>query len=475
MTEKLQKPNYRRLLGYYGDDFTGSTDVLEALYRGGIRAALFMETPTEELLDSRFADLQAIGVAGIGRSLPPDAAEAELRPVFEGLRQAGAKIIHYKTCSTFDSSPQVGSIGKAAEIGRSVLDGGYTPVIAGVPYLGRYTLFGNHFAAGGARRDMYRLDRHPTMSRHPSTPMREADLRLVLAEQTSLRTSLMNINELGGTLREAAERLGQLVAEEEPELLLFDVLDEERLARTGTLLWNEAGKRETMFVIGSSGVEYALAAAWLAAGMAKPLPDNRSWALRGVDRLLAVSGSCSPVTQTQIARAKEAGFAALRVPAALLADERTRDAAREQLLAEGAAWLSAGRSLLLYSADGPDDPAIGEFRAALCASGREAAESSGVLGGLLGAIARELIKQCGLSRLLVAGGDTSGYVTKELGLYALECAATLVPGAPLCKAHARDAELDGLELILKGGQIGGPDFFSEVWRGGAWSHEQPGK
>ena len=35
------------LLTYYGDDFTGSTDVLEALYSGGIEAVLFVKPPNK--------------------------------------------------------------------------------------------------------------------------------------------------------------------------------------------------------------------------------------------------------------------------------------------------------------------------------------------------------------------------------------------------------------------------------------------
>ncbi|MDG0789910.1 hypothetical protein OMP38_02895 [Cohnella ginsengisoli] len=64
------------------------------------------------------------------------------------------------------------------------------------------------------------------------------------------------------------------------------------------------------------------------------------------------------------------------------------------------------------------------------------------------------------------GGDTSGYVTRALGIYALECLQTLAPGVPLCRAYADDAKLDGLELVLKGGQVGGERFFERVRKGG---------
>jgi len=53
-------------------------------------------------------------------------------------------------------------------------------------------------------------------------------------------------------------------------------------------------------------------------------------------------------------------------------------------------------------------------------------------------------------------------VTRELGISALECQAVLDPGAPLCRAYADDPSLDGLELVLKGGQVGSVDFFEKV-------------
>jgi hypothetical protein len=35
-------------------------------------------------------------------------------------------------------------------------------------------------------------------------------------------------------------------------------------------------------------------------------------------------------------------------------------------------------------------------------------------------------------------------------------------GAPLCRVHSDTLELDGLDIILKGGQMGPVDFFTEA-------------
>ncbi|WP_235941259.1 four-carbon acid sugar kinase family protein [Paenibacillus puerhi] len=453
-----------RLLCYYGDDFTGSTDVLESLFLAGLSAVLFLEPPTRELLEGRFRDVSCFGVAGISRSLSPERMERELRPIFETLKTAGAAVVHYKVCSTFDSSPAAGSIGKAMELGREVFGGSpYVPVLAGVPYLRRYTLFGNHFAAGSE--DVYRLDRHPTMSRHPVTPMDEADLRLHLAKQTPLSVSLLDIRALDGPYEAVRQRLAAILEAERPDGLLFDVLDEPRLQTAGRLIWEAAADSEgSLFVVGSSGVEYALTACWRQNGL---LPDAAPKPLQAApaERLLVVSGSCSPITEKQIGRAAEAGFALVRVPAGELVHPDKAPAALAQLREEACALLASGRSVVLYSASGPGDASIALLREVLAEQGLQAEDSSRLLGRALGALTRELVAEAGLTRVLIAGGDTSGYITRELGIYALACKAALDPGAPLVTAYSTDARFEGLELVLKGGQVGGERFFEKVLLG----------
>ncbi len=114
--------------------------------------------------------------------------------------------------------------------------------------------------------------------------------------------------------------------------------------------------------------------------------------------------------------------------------------------------LRAGRSTILYSALGPLSPASQPCGEAL---GRRA-----------GALLRRILQQAPVPRVVLAGGDTSTHAVMQLGVHALTWAASLEPGAPLCRAHAQAADVDGLQLVLKGGQVGGDDFFERVrlWR-----------
>lgn len=65
-----------------------------------------------------------------------------------------------------------------------------------------------------------------------------------------------------------------------------------------------------------------------------------------------------------------------------------------------------------------------------------------------------------LIRVAVAGGDTSGTVTRALGITALQIAAPISPGAPLCYGLLRRG--GRIEIALKGGQMGADDFFCRV-------------
>src|SRR3954447_14972905 len=89
------------LLTFYGDDFTGSSAVMEVTAFAGLPTVLFLNLPTPEQL-AQFADHRVIGIAGIARSQSPAWMDRNLPPVFELLRSLGAPIVHYKVCSTFD-------------------------------------------------------------------------------------------------------------------------------------------------------------------------------------------------------------------------------------------------------------------------------------------------------------------------------------------------------------------------------------
>jgi len=439
------------LLTFYGDDFTGSTDALEALSRAGVRTLLWADAPTSEQL-ARFPDVQAVGVAGISRSLTPDEMRRELEPRFRVLSSLKAPICHYKTCSTFDSSPQVGSIGCALDLGQEIFQSPFVPIVVGVPVLGRFVAFGNLFArAGAGGGTIYRLDRHPTMSRHPITPMDESDLRLHLSHQTEKTIALFDVLQLSGDKLAFSDLLNQ-----QPDAVLFDTIDQHHLETIGELIWDESQKGNSLFAVGSSGVEYALTAHWKAQNLLAAPPVFEAVALK---QIIVVSGSCSPITAAQISHAETNGFQTIALDVLALLDDETKADEIQRCVNLVREALKNGQSPLLHTCRGPEDERLEPVRALLKTKN---ASSSQILGAALGAVLKLVWQETDLRRAIVTGGDTSSYTARELGIEALELASPAFAGAPICRILAADSALDGREIVFKGGQVGPEDFFSHM-------------
>ncbi|HEX8045109.1 four-carbon acid sugar kinase family protein [Rhizobium sp.] len=434
------------LLSYYGDDFTGSTDVMEALASNGVPTVLFLGIPSVEMLE-RFKECRAIGIAGTSRSETPEWMQQHLVPTFEWLKGLGAAICHYKVCSTFDSSPRIGNIGKAIEIGKELFEQPFVPVVVGAPQLKRYTAFGHLFAAYQGQ--VFRIDRHPVMSRHPVTPMDEADLALHLGKQTSLSVCLADLVTVSAD--NADQQLDALTAKASG-ILLLDVDSPETQAAVGKQLWRLKADNG-FFVAGSSGVEYALLNAWRDRGL---IDERPAFALPGkVGRLAVVSGSVSPTTERQIRQAMADGFDGVDVdPLALVGESADRSI--EDAINTGIASLKAGRSVILHTALGPSADRGGDIDRVPGARHR--------LGQALGIILRRIVEEERLPRAVIAGGDTSSHALKELRVEALTTLLPLpqTPGSPLCLAHGNYTPTNGLQIALKGGQVGTDDYFSQI-------------
>ncbi|MGF6441322.1 3-oxo-isoapionate kinase OiaK [Paraburkholderia youngii] len=443
------------LLAYYGDDFTGSTDAMEAMSAAGVSTLMCLDAPTPELL-ARFPGLRCVGLAGSSRGRSPQWMEDELPRAFASLAALGAPILQYKVCSTFDSSPETGSIGRAIDIGVRHMPGRWSPMVVGAPRLKRYQAFGNLFAAVD---DIgYRLDRHPTMSRHPVTPMNEADLRMHLARQTQRDVALIDFVQLAAP--DVAAKLHTLMRDD-PAVVLIDVLDEASLAAAGRLVWEQRGAG--VFTASSSGLQYALAAHWRANGL---VPATPSLPVAGpVDAIAAVSGSCSPVTAGQIRWAREHGFRVERLDLRRALDAHTREAEVERGVRLAVDALSHGQSSLVFSAEGPDDPDVLGFDELAARASLTRAQAARRVGDALADVMLRTLERTRVSRVVVAGGDSSGEVASRLGISALSVAAGMAPGSPLCRAWSNDPARDGLQIALKGGQVGAASFFGSVRAG----------
>jgi uncharacterized protein YgbK (DUF1537 family) len=437
------------LLGWYGDDFTGATDTLAVLTQASWRAMLFLDVPDarQQAAAARALGgaLQAVGIAGSARAMPPTVMEAALAPVGDFFAQLGVPVLHYKVCSTFDSAPHMGNIATAVRVLRRHVDHSFVPIVGGQPNLGRYCVFSNLFAAAGRGGAVERIDRHPTMRQHPVTPMTEADLRRHLAAQGLAPVAALHypLYAQDDRLQDAA--LADALATQPPAVLL-DVAEPAHLASVGRLMWRQA-RRQRLLAVGPSSVAQALAAHWRMGAEAPTPPSSEQPLKRSSTPVLVFAGSLSPVTAQQVAAA--GSFERVAIDACELLDPNRANGVATRL----ATSLHAGHNVLAYTA--PARPGSADTSRA----GDVARASAALLRGLLRDLAARGPR---LQRVGIAGGDTSSLTVQALDLWGLSYHAALGPGVTVSRAHADNPVFDGVELMLKGGQMGGQRVFEHL-------------
>lgn len=430
------------ILAWYGDDFTGATDTLATLAQAGLRALLFLRVPTPGEL-SAVGTLDAIGIAGAARSMYTETMRAELRPVGEFFRQVGATILHYKMCSTFDSAPQKGNLYTAIKTLRDYVESGFVPIVGGQPNLGRYCVFSHLYAQAGEQGQVYRIDRHPTMSRHPVTPMHEADLGMHLAEQGLKAVGSMHYPQY---CKRAWQQDAELEAQRAQlakynhglQAVLFDVAREADLAHIGRMIWDEA-KSKTVLAVGASSVARSLLAHWGCE------PRDEHFVLKpAIGPVFVFAGSLSPVTLRQVRAASL--YRQISMSGTRLLDDVSY---RRQQEDEVISLLSEGENVLVFT-NTSEQERIDVSRAARVAE---------ISADFVARIVQRMARTSPLSRVGIAGGDTSSQVTQALGVWGLSYLCTLSPGVTVSQVHSHTDSTNGIELMLKGGQVGSEDLF----------------
>lgn len=450
-------------LVFYGDDFTGSADALEVLTLAGLRCALFLAPPSPEML-AELGPFDAIGIAGDSRGLSNSEMDEVLPTIFEGILQLSPAIVHYKVCSTFDSAANVGSIGHVITLASRTFDTKSVLIVAGNPALGRYCAYGNLFALSKTDHKVYRIDRHPVMRAHPITPMQESDLSVHIGGQGNLSIGKIDIQQLEQT------NLSRLVCEASAshDAVLVDGVTKTHMTAAGRVLTELSEWYAPIFTVGSSGVEYGLTQHWHSIGL-MDIGKPPVTPLEPADQVLVISGSASPLSQVQIDTALDSGFVELAVDAASLLNRSTERSYLQDIVATVVSYLEAGRSVLIHTAKGPDDPRIERMIESVTAQGIPRDEAK-IRGGKqlaieLGHMVLDILKLHKLERLVISGGDTSSQVTKILDPDALVIKSEISPGAPLCRMYSKKPYLADLEIALKGGQMGDYDYFVKTLKG----------
>lgn len=403
-------------LGCIGDDFTGSSDLANTLAKQGMRATQYVGVPDRPADPS----VEAGVVALKSRSLPASEAIRLSLDALDWLKAQGCTQFLFKYCSTFDSTDD-GNIGPVAEALAAALEARQVIVCPAFPAAGR-TLVHGHLFVGD------HLLNESGMENHPLTPMKDPDIRRVLARQSKGavgHVSYTDVHKGAGAIK------ARLAAEAEAgrNLIVVDALSDDDLMVIG------AAAADLPLITGGSGIAMGLPANFRAKGL---IADDSSTWHGETGPVVAVCGSCSVMTQKQVAFHK-ALHPTFEIDAeAVMTGKLTA--------ADVAGWCLAQTGLpLAYSSADPASVAATQKR-----FGRDATAAK--LETLFAELARLLVAG-GVRRLISAGGETSGAVVEGLDLSDLQIGPEIAPGVPAMRAR------EGLVIALKSGNFGSEDFF----------------
>jgi uncharacterized protein YgbK (DUF1537 family) len=299
------------------------------------------------------------------------------------------------------------------------------------------------------------------MSKHPVTPMNESDLRMHLGSQTNREVHLFDIFALESDEDIQSAIFDKLKAK--PGIfVLFDTLNDDHLYQTGKILV-KTKPAKTQLLIGSSGTEYALTS--FLRGSGSLLMTEYSRQAGETDQIVVMSGSAAPTTCEQIEWSISRGFYPIRINCPDAVDPASSEKEQKRIVDESITALNEGKSVVIYTALGPDDQIIADTKTRMQELNVRLGKNKGALAEFQGKSMKNILKKTRLRRVVIAGGDTSGYVSRALGIHALETRIPVAPGAPLCTAHSNNPDFDGLQISLKGGQNGNKRYFESILKG----------
>jgi uncharacterized protein YgbK (DUF1537 family) len=407
------------ILGCIGDDFTGSSDLANTLAKEGMRVTQYVGVP-----DGAAAPEVEAGVVALkSRSNDPREAVAQSLAALDWLRAQGCTQVFFKYCSTFDSTAE-GNIGPVAQALADALDARGVVFCPAFPGTGRSIYQGHLFVADA-------LLSESGMQNHPLTPMTDPDLRRVLAAQCS-----ESVGHVGyADVAQGASAISAALAREDAaghRFVIMDALQDSDLREIGAALDGAA------LITGGSGVALGLPANFRKAG----LIGEAGSAWQGqTGPCVILSGSCSIATRGQLEVHR--------------ADSPSMEISAEQILSgdvtaqSATAWAVSQEGIpVIYSSADPD-----VVRQVQDTHGREA--SAEAIETFFAATARALVA-AGVTRLITAGGETSGAVVEGLSLGELAIGPEIDPGVPALRAG------EDLVLALKSGNFGAPDFFAKA-------------
>ena len=412
-------------LGCIADDFTGATDLASMLARSGVNVSLRIGVPLST--PENTAEIEVIALKT--RSISASKAIEESLSALKWLKEAGAKKYFFKYCSTFDSTAE-GNIGPVSEALMNELKVDQTIYCPAFPENGRSIYMGNLFVG-------QKLLSESSMKDHPLTPMNDSNLMRLLSAQVSRRVGLADRIVVNSGVNSLKEKLISLKENDVPHVIVDAVAD--------TDLDTIASACQDMdFITGGSALAMPLAEFYKASG--KISANDNSFMNKKLNTgSIILSGSCSEMTIIQVKNFIQRGAAAFQLDPIDLAENGVKKVLD---------WLSSQdftKNIIIYATSNPDT--VKKVQAEL-----------GV--DMAGKIVEQGLSECaiaarelGIKNFIIAGGETSGAITKALNVRQLDIGIEIAPGVPWTFSGKRNNQI---ALSLKSGNFGSEEFFTEA-------------
>ena len=413
------------ILGCIADDFTGATDLAGLLARSGVPVSLRIGVP--DAAPASTAPCEVIALKS--RTAPVLDAVEDALAALQWLREAGATRFFWKYCSTFDSTPK-GNIGPVAEALMAAIGVEQTIYCPAFPENGRSIFMGNLF-----------VGRQPlaesSMRDHPLTPMRDSNLMRLLEPQVTKPVGLVDRLTVARGADAVRAELETLRLKGVSHVVVDAVANDDLHVIANAC-------RDMPLLTGGSAVAMPLPGLYLADGVLAdethrtektPLPAGA----------IVLSGSCSAATNGQVAAYIAKGAPHYRLDPLALADDGA-GSARDWLAAQ-----DLDRAPLIYATADPQSVRLAQERLGPARSGQIVEDALAELA----VAARDM----GARRFVIAGGETSGAVTRALGVKQLDVGAEIAPGVPWCFSSAGGHPI---AITLKSGNFGAEGFFTEA-------------
>jgi len=412
------------VLGVVADDFSGASDAASFLVKGGIKTLLFNGIPKGSLED--IDENIAVVIALKTRTMETPKALEENLGAYEWLKQNGTEQLFFKYCSTFDSTKE-GNIGPTIDSVLEKYNIKYTIIAPALPINGRIVENGRLIVNGIPLNETH-------MKFHPLTPMWDSDLAKLMEPQGKYPSLKITHDMLEKSNEEIHKVIEEFSQDKEHFYVIPDYIEEEHAVKNVNLFG------DLQFLTGGSGLMEQLGLKYSKDNNSKYESVNS--ATKG--KAIILAGSCSAATLQQIEDFKNKNGNHIKIdPIALASGAQSK----EQIWS--AVESADGDAVLVYSSDNPENV-------------KEAQKvGSNVVSDLLEQTTAYVAKKAvdnGFNRIIVAGGETSGAVTKILDYNSYLIGDSIAPGVPVM------VPLDNkdIRLILKSGNFGQKDFFTQA-------------